>query len=74
MGQRNAELLDLYLDSVPNAVDRMGDELAYPRSRALVRKLLTRGLDRLCITPSVKAPPGIVQVVMQARCRSVGDL
>ena len=45
MGKRNAELLDLYLDSDPAVIDRMGDELAYPWSAALVRKLLARGLD-----------------------------
>jgi ankyrin repeat protein len=45
MGKRNAELLDLYLDSDPTVVERMGDELAYPWSAALVRKLLARGLD-----------------------------
>ena len=45
MGKRNAKLLDLYLDSDPTVVDRMGDELAYPWSAALVRKLLARGLD-----------------------------
>jgi ankyrin repeat protein len=45
MGKRNAKLLDLYLDSDPTGVDRIGDELAYPWSDALVRKLLARGLD-----------------------------
>jgi ankyrin repeat protein len=45
MAKRNAELLDLYLDSDPTGVDRMGDELACPWSAALVRKLLARGLD-----------------------------
>jgi len=45
MAKRNAKLLDLYLDSGPTAVDRMGDELACPWSAALVRKLLARGLD-----------------------------
>jgi ankyrin repeat protein len=45
MGKRNAELFELYLDSDPAAVERMGDELAYPWSAALVRKLLARGLD-----------------------------
>ena len=45
MGKRNAELFDLYLDSDPTAVDRMGDELACPWSAAQVRKLLDRGLD-----------------------------
>jgi hypothetical protein len=28
MGKRNAKLLDLYLDSDPTFVNRMGDELA----------------------------------------------
>ena len=45
MAKRNAKLLDLYLDSDPTALDRMGDELACPWSAALVRKLLARGLD-----------------------------
>ena len=45
MGKRNAELFDLYLDSDPAVIDRMGDELAYPWSAALVRKLFARGLD-----------------------------
>ncbi len=45
MGKRNAELFDLYLNSDPAVIDRMGDELAYPWSAALVRKLLARGLD-----------------------------
>jgi ankyrin repeat protein len=45
MGKRNAKLFDLYLDSDPAVIDRMGDELAYPWSAALVRKLLARGLD-----------------------------
>ncbi len=45
MGKRNAELFDLYLDSDRAVIDRMGDELAYPWSAALVRKLLARGLD-----------------------------
>ena len=45
MAQRNAKLLDLYLDSDPTALDRMGDELACPWSAALVRKLLARGFD-----------------------------
>jgi ankyrin repeat protein len=44
MGKRNAGLFDLYLDSDPAVIDRMGDELAYPWSAALVRKLLARGL------------------------------
>jgi ankyrin repeat protein len=45
MGKRNAKLLDLYLDSDPTRVDRMADELAFPWSAALVRRLLARGLD-----------------------------
>jgi len=45
MDKRNAELLDLYLDSDPTFIDRMGDELAYPWSAALVRRLLARGLE-----------------------------
>jgi ankyrin repeat protein len=45
MAKRNAKLLDLYLDYVPTAVDRMRDELACPWSPALVRKLLARGFD-----------------------------
>jgi ankyrin repeat protein len=45
MAKRNAELLDLYLDSDPTRVDRMADELACPWSAAQVRKLLARGLD-----------------------------
>jgi ankyrin repeat protein len=43
LGKRNAELLDLYLDSNPAVVDRWPG--GYPRSAALVRKLLARGLD-----------------------------
>ncbi len=45
IGKRNAELFELYLDSDPAVIDRMGDELAFPWSAALVRKLLARGLD-----------------------------
>jgi ankyrin repeat protein len=45
MAKRNAKLLDLYLDSDPTGIDRMADELAYPWSAALARKLLARGLD-----------------------------
>ena len=45
MAQRNAKLLDLYLDSDPTAVNRMADELAFPWSAALARRLLARGLD-----------------------------
>jgi len=36
---------DLYLESDPAVVERMGDELACPWSAALVRRLLARGLD-----------------------------
>ena len=39
MAKRNAELLEPYLDSDPTFVDRMADELAYPWSAALVRRL-----------------------------------
>src|ERR1700722_16481179 len=42
MGKRNAELLDLYLDSDPTVVERMADELAYLWSAVPVRKLLAR--------------------------------
>ena len=47
MGKRDAELLNLYLDSYPTAVERMDfhSGIAYPRSSALVRRLLKRGLD-----------------------------
>ena len=45
MGKRNAKLLDLYLDSDPTGVNRMADELAFPWSAALARRLLARGLD-----------------------------
>lgn len=47
MKQRDAELLDLYLDSDPEIVRRMNcwSGLIYPRSSSLVRKLLARGLD-----------------------------
>jgi ankyrin repeat protein len=47
MRQRDAGLLDLYLDSGPTVPDRLdfGDVVTYPRSPALVRKLLARGLD-----------------------------
>ena len=43
LGKCNAELLDLYLDANPAVVDRWPG--GYPRSVALVRKLLARGLD-----------------------------
>jgi ankyrin repeat protein len=45
MAKRNAKLLDLYLDSDPAGVNRMADELAFPWSAALARRLLARGLD-----------------------------
>ncbi len=47
MRKRNAELLDLYLESDPTVAKRMefGCEITYPRSPALVRKLLRRGLN-----------------------------
>jgi ankyrin repeat protein len=44
MQKRNVELLDLYLDSDPSVLDRWGG-VTYPRSPALVRRLLARGLD-----------------------------
>jgi ankyrin repeat protein len=44
MSKRNVELLDLYLDSDPTVVDRW-EGVTYPRSPAMVRKLLARGLD-----------------------------
>jgi ankyrin repeat protein len=43
LGKCNAELLDLYLDSNPAIVDQWPG--GYPRSAALVRKLLARGVD-----------------------------
>jgi ankyrin repeat protein len=47
MGKRNRELLDLYLDSDPAAAERLDfrSVITYPRSPALVRELLARGLD-----------------------------
>jgi ankyrin repeat protein len=47
MGKRNRELLDLYLDSDPTAAERLDfpSVVTYPRSPALVRGLLARGLD-----------------------------
>jgi ankyrin repeat protein len=47
MGKRNAELLELYLDSDPTVLKRMNcwSGVVYPRSPALVRRLLARGLD-----------------------------
>ena len=44
MRKRNVELLDLYLDSDPTVLDRWSG-VTYPRSSALVRRLLARGLD-----------------------------
>jgi ankyrin repeat protein len=44
MQKRNVELLDLYLDSDPTLPDRWRG-VTYPRSSALVRRLLARGLD-----------------------------
>jgi ankyrin repeat protein len=45
--KRNAELLELYLDSDPPVVKRMNcwSGVIYPRSSAMVRRLLARGLD-----------------------------
>jgi ankyrin repeat protein len=45
MAQCNAKLLDLYLDAEPTGLDRIADELAFPWSAALARRLLARGLD-----------------------------
>jgi ankyrin repeat protein len=47
MGTRDLELLELYLDSDPTALDQLDlrSIVAWPRSTALVRKLLARGLD-----------------------------
>jgi ankyrin repeat protein len=45
MGKGNAKLLDLYLDSEPTGLNRMADELAFPWSAAVARRLLARGLD-----------------------------
>jgi ankyrin repeat protein len=44
---RDAELLELYLDSDPKVLERMQGEVgvSYPRSPALVRRLLARGLN-----------------------------
>jgi ankyrin repeat protein len=45
--KRNALLLELYLDSDPAVLGRMNcwSGVSYPRSPALVRRLLARGLD-----------------------------
>jgi len=47
IAKRDPELLDLYLDSDPTVPDRMQlwSGVTYPRSPALVRRLLDRGLD-----------------------------
>jgi ankyrin repeat protein len=47
IANRDAELLDLYLDSEPTVPDGMHlwSGVTYPRSPTLVRKLLDRGLD-----------------------------
>ena len=47
MAKRDGELLDLYLDSDPTIPARMNywSGIVYPRSAALIRKLLARGLD-----------------------------
>jgi ankyrin repeat protein len=45
MAQGSAKLLDLYLDADPNGLDRVADELAFPWSAQLARRLLARGLD-----------------------------
>jgi ankyrin repeat protein len=47
MGTRDLELLELYLDSDPSALDQLnlGSIVAWPRSASLVRKLLARGLN-----------------------------
>src|SRR2546426_2274411 len=46
LAKRDEELLDLYLDSAPTGPERMRlSSGAYPRSPALVRRLLARGLD-----------------------------
>ncbi|MFN0056133.1 MAG: ankyrin repeat domain-containing protein [Planctomycetales bacterium] len=44
---QDLELVELYLDSDPTALDGLdfGSVVAWPRSPALVRKLLARGLD-----------------------------
>ena len=47
MSQCDAKLLDLYIDSNPTVPERMqiGGGVTYPKSPALVRRLLARGLD-----------------------------
>ena len=45
--KHNAKLLDLYLDADPNVPELLssGCGITYPKSPALVRRLLERGLD-----------------------------
>jgi ankyrin repeat protein len=43
LGKNDGKLLDLYLDSDPMVLERL--DSAYPQSPALIRKLLSRGLD-----------------------------
>lgn len=47
MRKRDGDLLDVYLDSDPSIPARMDfwSGIVYPRSSALIRKLLARGLD-----------------------------
>lgn len=47
LDKRNPELFDLYLDSCPAAAKRIAgwSGAGYPRSAALVKRLLARGLD-----------------------------
>jgi ankyrin repeat protein len=47
LGKRNLELLNLYLDSCPAAAKRIAgwSGVGYPRSTALVKRLLACGLD-----------------------------
>jgi ankyrin repeat protein len=47
MANADGKLLDLFLDSDPTVVDRMqmAGSAVYPRSPALVRRLLERGMD-----------------------------
>lgn len=47
MEKRDLELLNLYLDADPSVVNRMHIHagIAYPRSPAMIRELLARGLD-----------------------------
>lgn len=50
MRHRNAELMELYVDSDPTVLKRMDtwSGIIYPRSASLVRRLLDRGLDPNC--------------------------